>query len=239
MASDLYFERMEATDIGNRRDTHIKRLTDGVVYKSATVGCGVKKHFDALEFDKIPANEDLNQKNVFDQVVRRLKKIMAAQQCGIKKVLIAGIGNPYLAVDKFGSVVVDRIQSDKNILTFKPLLSGITGIDSFDVVKGLTLTAKPDAVIAIDTLRTGSPERIGKSLQITDDGMQAGSGVGAKNTKMCEASLGVPVIAIGVPLVAPLYGGDGGYLSDVTIAKSEAIIDAYSDFLSSVFAKIL
>src|SRR5690625_870459 len=78
---------------------------------------------------------------------------------------------------------------------------GVTGIETSDIVFGIVEKFKPDFVIAIDALASRSIERVNETIQLSDSGIQPGSGVGNKRKELSLETLGIPVIAIGVPTV--------------------------------------
>ncbi|MBQ1263762.1 MAG: GPR endopeptidase, partial [Oscillospiraceae bacterium] len=78
---------------------------------------------------------------------------------------------------------------------------GQTGIETGDVIKGICDKIKADCVIAIDALASKSAHRLGRSIQISDTGICPGSGVGNARQELSKQTLGVPVIALGVPTV--------------------------------------
>ena len=95
-----------------------------------------------------------------------------------------------------------------------------TGMESAEIIKGVVEKTKPDAVIVIDALAARSIRRLNRTVQISDAGIHPGSGVGNNRNVITRESLGVPVIAIGVPTVvdaativndafAKLSGGEG------------------------------
>jgi spore protease len=88
------------------------------------------------------------------------------------------------------------------VAAISPNVPGETGVQSYDVVRGVCDRIKPDLVVLIDTLCTSKPERLYSSFQLTTAGVSPGSGVGEKRTGFDQSSLSVPVLAIGVPLVA-------------------------------------
>ncbi|MEG0372235.1 MAG: GPR endopeptidase, partial [Clostridium sp.] len=91
-----------------------------------------------------------------------------------------------------------------------PGVLGITGIETAEIVKGLTEKTKPDIVIVIDALAAKNVERVARTIQIGTTGISPGAGVGNKRMELSEKTLGVPVIAIGVPTVvdAPTMAND-------------------------------
>ena len=78
---------------------------------------------------------------------------------------------------------------------------GETGIETSDLIKTITQTVKPDFIIVIDALAASSVERVNKTIQISDSGINPGSGIGNKRKEISKEILKVPVIAIGVPTV--------------------------------------
>ncbi|MCL2822309.1 MAG: GPR endopeptidase [Firmicutes bacterium] len=165
----------------------------------------------------------------------------------LKTVLVVGLGNPALAADSLGvqvlkNLMVTRHFGEKDIknVGFKtslcgisPNVSGITGIESFDIVKGVVDRIKPDLVVVVDSLASASVGRIGSAFQLCLGGITPGSGVGNSRVRLDFDSLGVRVISVGVPLVVyastivdevlgsdrvnseRVNGGGGGYGSDM------------------------
>lgn len=132
------------------------------------------------------------------------------------KVLIIGLGNWNVTPDALGPMVVENLlvtrhlfelvpekvdRGFRSVSAVSPGVLGITGIETGDIVKGIVERTKPDLVIAIDALASLSVERINSTIQIADTGISPGSGVGNKRVAINKDSLGVPVIAIGVPTV--------------------------------------
>ena len=82
-----------------------------------------------------------------------------------------------------------------------PGVMGQTGMESAEIVRGIVKETRPDIVIAVDALAARNSRRLNRTVQIADTGIHPGSGVGNHRSGMTEDSLGVPVIAIGVPTV--------------------------------------
>ena len=87
------------------------------------------------------------------------------------------------------------------IAVIKPGVSAKSGVDSAEIIRGVSQRLKPDLIFAIDAILTKSPERLGSTVQISSTGLFAGSGVGNSRCSLNEDTLGVPVISIGVPTV--------------------------------------
>jgi spore protease len=131
------------------------------------------------------------------------------------KTLVVGLGNEKMTADSLGAITVGGLQITRhliegraggfskyaNISAIKSSVSGITGLQSFDIISGVVEKTQPELVIVVDTLACKSVSRLGRAVQLSDDGIEPGSGVNNAKTKLSKQSLGVPVIAIGVPLV--------------------------------------
>ena len=79
---------------------------------------------------------------------------------------------------------------------------GITGIETGEIVMGIADRIKPDLIIAVDALASRKLSRLGTTVQIADTGINPGSGVGNNRKELSEKTLGIPVIAIGIPMVS-------------------------------------
>lgn len=131
-------------------------------------------------------------------------------------VLVAGLGNWNVTPDALGPLVVENILVTRHyfelmpndvapgyrpVSAIAPGVMGTTGIESSDIVAGIVEKAKPDFVIAIDALASKSLDRVNTTIQIADTGIHPGSGIGNKRRGLTRETLGVPVIAIGIPTV--------------------------------------
>ncbi|MBQ8814621.1 MAG: GPR endopeptidase [Lachnospiraceae bacterium] len=123
-------------------------------------------------------------------------------------ILTVGLGNRAVTSDSLGPRVVDELWITGHIEEASPRISGIipgvmaqTGMESAQIVRGIVAETRPQLVIAIDALAARSVSRLGTTIQLTDTGIQPGSGVGNHRHSLTKESLGVPVIAIGVPTV--------------------------------------
>lgn len=134
-------------------------------------------------------------------------------------VLIVGLGNRRITSDKLGSQVVETLLVTRHlrghlsqplldrlrgVCALAPGVLGVTGMETADLVQGAAEHAKPCAIIAIDALSARECRRIGAVIQVTDTGIQPGSGVGNHRAGITRETMGVPVIAVGVPTV--VYG---------------------------------
>ncbi|HJV44597.1 MAG TPA: GPR endopeptidase [Bacillota bacterium] len=132
------------------------------------------------------------------------------------KALIVGLGNWNVTPDALGPIVVENLLVTRHLFelmpdqveegyrpvsALSPGVLGITGIETSEIVYGVVERTKPDFVIAVDALASRALERVNTTIQISDTGINPGSGVGNKRKPLTKEALGVPVIAIGVPTV--------------------------------------
>ncbi len=130
--------------------------------------------------------------------------------------LIVGLGNRAITPDSIGPRTVEDIlvtrhlfsllpeKIDKragSVAAIAPGVLGDTGLESGEVIDALVKQIKPCCVIAIDSLAAMSPQRLTTTVQISDSGIAPGAGVGNNRPRLDEALLGVPVYAVGVPMV--------------------------------------
>ncbi len=156
--------------------------------------------------------------------------------------LVAGLGNSQITPDSLGPRVVPRLVVTRHLFSHMPRavenlapvcalapgVLGITGIETGEIIKGVCERVKPDLVIVVDALASRRTERVSTTIQLADTGISPGSGVGNKRKAINEETIGVPVLAIGVPMVvdAATIAGDTIDLVIDTLVK-EAKGDFY------------
>lgn len=130
-------------------------------------------------------------------------------------VLVAGLGNREITPDAIGPLTADHILVTRHMVSrmpetfgdFRPVTAvvpgvlGTTGMESAETVRALVERSEAAAVIAIDAIAARDTQRLCSTVQISDTGISPGSGIGNHRNALNEATLGVPVIAIGVPTV--------------------------------------
>ena len=130
--------------------------------------------------------------------------------------LVAGLGNREITPDSLGPRVVSSLvvtrhlfhnmpesipDTMSSVCAMAPSVLGLTGIETGEIVKGVSARINPDLIIAVDALMSRAVSRVCTTIQITDTGISPGSGVGNRRKALDKSTLGVPVIAIGVPMV--------------------------------------
>lgn len=158
-------------------------------------------------------NRDL-QESVGQILVEQLAKLMNLGEQDV--VLVVGLGNWNATPDALGPRVTEKLLVTRHLREFVPTdvagglravaaispgVLGITGIETAEVIHGIVERIKPAVVICVDALAARSVERIGTTIQIADTGISPGSGIGNQRRGLNRETLGVPVIAMGVPTV--------------------------------------
>ena len=150
--------------------------------------------------------------------LEKVSKVMSQQIKELikpyKSILVVGLGNIDTTVDSIGPKVIKDLEITRHLKKYAPELvkenakeiSGIapgvlgtTGIETGEILKGIVEKIKPEAIIAIDALISRDISRLFKTIQISNTGITPGAGVGNKRKEISINTMGVPVIAIGVP----------------------------------------
>ena len=135
-----------------------------------------------------------------------------------QSVLVVGLGNREVTADSLGPQTVDNLCITRHIIreygkaayncermnqvsALGPGVMARTGMETAEIVKGVVEETAPDVLIVIDALAARSIKRLNRTIQITNTGIQPGSGVGNHRNALTVESLGVPVIAVGIPTV--------------------------------------
>lgn len=158
-------------------------------------------------------------------IQEKMEKVFASQfhqfmtDIGIKEedtCLVVGLGNWNVTPDALGPIAAENLLITRHLFELAPEqvqggyrpvsavtpgVMGLTGIETSDVIFGIIEKTKPDFVIAIDALASRSIERVNATIQVSDTGIHPGSGVGNKRKELSKDTLGIPVIAVGIPTV--------------------------------------
>lgn len=135
-----------------------------------------------------------------------------------KEVLVIGLGNRQATSDALGPYVADNLNVTRHIVkeygkyaaleemncVVSAIVPGVmaqTGMETAEIIKGVVRETKPDLLIVIDALAARNSRRLNRTIQIADTGIHPGSGVGNYRNAITKETIGVPVIAIGVPTV--------------------------------------
>lgn len=150
--------------------------------------------------------------------VKELMEKMGFDERQDSSVLVVGLGNRDVTPDALGPNVADQVCVNRHVVkeygkyamgmermnlvsAITPGVMGKTGMETVEIVRGIVEQTHPDLVIAVDALAARNSKRLNRTIQIADTGIHPGSGVGNHRNGLTRESLGVPVIAIGVPTV--------------------------------------
>lgn len=173
-------------------------------------------NYITIDIKKINNITEEKEKKIIDVFSKELKKIIDKHINETDEILVVGLGNLYSTPDSLGAKVVENTEITRHIKKYipnvidkntrsvsavTPGVLGTTGIETVEIVKGIVSNIRPKLVIAIDSLCSKNIERINKSIQISDTGIIPGGGVGNKQEELSEDTVGIPVIAIGIPTV--------------------------------------
>lgn len=163
---------------------------------------------------KIADTDDIQKAS--ETVTQELRSLIDEHIDKKGDILIVGLGNAYVTPDSLGPKVVKDIDITRHLLKYAPEyidketrpvtaiapgVLGTTGIETVEIIKGIVDNIKPKLIIVIDSLSSKSIERISSTVQIADTGIVPGAGVGNARNEISQNTLGIPVIAIGVPMV--------------------------------------
>lgn len=167
---------------------------------------------------EIPDYVHQNQ-NDFDAITKTFSdelKRMIPNGTADKTILVVGLGNRHITADALGPKVVDGLLVTRHLFelmpddiengiapvcALSPGVLGLTGIETSEIIRGVTDRIKPDVIIAIDALASRSISRVMTTIQLADTGITPGAGIGNIRGGLNRETLNVPVIAIGVPTV--------------------------------------
>ena len=157
------------------------------------------------------------------------------------RMLVVGLGNRQVTADALGPRVADRLFINRHIILefgaaaynrkkmnrVSCLVPGVmaqTGMESAEIVRGVVKETKPDLVLVVDALAARSTKRLNRTFQISDAGIYPGSGVGNHRNALTGESLGVPVLAIGVPTVVDAATIVGDALREMEQENDSALL---------------
>ncbi len=247
--SDLVMENARIDNIRGKKayseerfgDVLVCRLSIANELQSKEYGCGlgnyVTVYFPRLTMGLAKHLEKIVADEIKVAVSRHIEKGAV--------VLVAGIGNRRIAADSLGPLSIDDIfatrcadllRNDKDsettglsICTLECGVLGETGIESGEAVRAMVREIGADIVVAIDALAARDVQRLMATVQISDTGISPGAGIGNSRLSLTEQTVGVPVVAIGIPTVVSASTIVAGALCDIghseLCGKAKATLD--------------
>lgn len=173
-----------------------------------TVECGDISNIDELDLDRVSRVLGVELRSMAERVCE--KRI--TRQFSL---LVVGLGNRQVTPDAVGTETVQRLSVTRHlcaigetlfstvgscrISAIEPGVPAATGLETVETVRGIVEVTGPDLVVAVDALTARSPERLGNTVQLSDNGVRPASGIGRGHCALDRETLGVPVIALGTP----------------------------------------
>ena len=204
------------TDEENVSD-NIKVSRVKITNENGEKAIGKKKGiYVTIDLKKFKLADDDEIQKASDILSKELKNILITHISEKDDILVVGLGNVYVTPDSLGPKVINEIDVTRHIIKYLPQyidentrpvtaispgVLGTTGIETLEILKGIVDNVKPKLLIIIDALASRSIERISSTIQISDTGIVPGAGVGNTRMELSESTLGVPVIALGIPTV--------------------------------------
>lgn len=192
---------------------HTTKEVIGNITVEKTINNQHKEHYTTISFDDVTDRDNFQKvEQVFTINLKKYLEDINLKE--IDPVLIIGLGNEKSTPDSLGPKTVKQVLVTNYLFelgevepgyqktsSFAPSVTSITGIETSRAIKSLISTTEAKLLIVIDALAASSINRLNKTIQITDTGIHPGSGVGNNRKELTKNTLGIPVIAIGVPTV--------------------------------------
>ncbi len=173
-------------------------------------------NYITIDIKKLKIAQDEELKKASETLANELRKVIDEHIDKSGEILVVGLGNIYVTPDALGPKVINNIEVTRHIINYLPQyveegtrmvsaispgVLGTTGIETLEILKGIVDNINPKLILVIDALASRSIERISSSIQISDTGIVPGAGVGNTRAEISIKTLGIPVIAIGIPTV--------------------------------------
>ena len=201
-------------------DEKIKVTRVKVTNEEAEQAIGKPKgNYITIDIKKINIITEEELEKAANTLATEIKKLVGNQIQNKDDILVVGLGNSDVTPDALGPEVVKNLEITRHIINYLPQyidenarpvseiapgVLGTTGIETLEIIKGVVDNIKPKLLIVIDALASRSIERISSTIQLSDTGIAPGAGVGNKRKEITQNTLGIPVIAIGIPTVVEL-----------------------------------
>jgi spore protease len=202
-----------------------------------------------LECSDMQENDKGYHEEMSEALAEQLQLLMPNKE----KILVAGLGNRNVTPDALGPYALEHLfitshlknrgyyKEAKDIRGVAPGVMAQTGMETSEILRGIIKETKPEVLIVIDALSARSSHRLNSTIQICDTGIQPGAGIGNHREGMNEKSMGIPVIAIGVPTVIGiptiLYDALAPFVGEKAISEEERYQFAY-EMVEDSFAKM-
>lgn len=235
MVKEAEENHLDGIDVEEKEESGVRVTAINITNKKGEKILGKPMgRYITVEAPKLKFSNEVYEKACL-KVAEQLRRICNIDEDA--KTLVVGLGNKLITPDALGPEVISKLMVTNHIKTHLDILDesyssvcaivpgvlGTTGIETTDIIKGVVDKIKPKLVIAVDALASRSIDRISTTIQISDTGINPGSGVENKREGINEESIGVKVIAIGVPTVvdAATIASDS---IDIAISENDELI---------------
>ena len=198
-------------------DENIKVSRVKITNENGEQAIGKKKGiYVTIDLKDLKTVDETEIQKASDTLSNELKAIIQNHVSFKDDIMVVGLGNMYVTPDSLGPKVINEIDVTRHIIKYLPQyidenarpvtaispgVLGTTGIETYEILKGIVDNVKPKLLIVIDALASRSIERISSTIQISDTGIVPGAGVGNTRQEISEKTLGIPVVALGIPTV--------------------------------------
>lgn len=199
-----------------RSKTHITSVTISTKNGAHAIGKPMG-HYITMEAPEMAQPDESYHKEIAAELSHQLKGLIPQLQKELS-ILVVGLGNRDVTADALGPCVIDNLCITRHIIkeygkaaynkdkihlvsSLTPGVMARNGMETAEIIKGVITQTSPDIMIVIDALAARNTKRLNTTIQLTDTGILPGSGVGNHRIGLTQDSLGIPVIAIGVPTV--------------------------------------
>ena len=194
-----------------------------------------------LEGEDLSKNDGDFHENMSRCFASHLKTFLGSRE----KILFVGLGNMEVTPDSLGPLVVQNLLITRHLnemeyfrkmrssMAIAPGVMAQTGMETGEILKGIVQKVHPEAMVVIDALASKTSERLNRTIQISNAGIAPGSGVGNHRNEISAATMGIPVIAVGVPTVISIPAIAGDIIESVLISMGDVRLreryEAWSD----------
>lgn len=199
-----------------KREIRITKVKIETEKGARTMGKPVGTYI-TMEAPNMAVPDEEYHREISEELAKYIKELIKIQKENYV-VLVVGLGNRQVTPDALGPHVADNLAITRHIVkeygkyamgeetvrmtsAIVPGVMAQTGMETLEIVRGIVKETEPDLVIAVDALAARNSKRLNRTIQIADTGINPGSGVGNHRNGISEDTVGVPVIAIGVPTV--------------------------------------
>lgn len=217
--TDLACERRESDSIISR-DRREYGCCE-IQYMTVTGNGGQKNKYVTIICPELGKCSSHEKREIADALADELEEfavsVTGKKADGEMSLLVSGLGNPHITPDRIGPLSISKLEVTRHLKDYNkelfsslgccmlsaisPGVLGQTGIETSDIISATAIRVKPDLILVIDALAARDRSRLATTIQLSDEGISPGSGIGNFRRAITKESMGVPVISLGIPTV--------------------------------------